>query len=36
MLTSPAYDIGATEEELRAQWAEKFRAIQPVGKFAFE
>lgn len=28
-LSSPAYDIGATEEELRSHWKEYFLSIQP-------
>jgi predicted pyridoxine 5'-phosphate oxidase superfamily flavin-nucleotide-binding protein len=29
-LSSPAYDYGATEAELRAQWAEHFETIGPT------
>ena len=29
-LTSPAYDYGATEAELRAQWAQHFESIRPA------
>ncbi len=32
-VTSPAYDLGQTEEELRAQWTENFRRMQPGGEF---
>ncbi len=35
-LTTPAYDIGATEEDLRAHWARHFRSIQPGGRFPDE
>lgn len=28
-LSTPAYDIGATEKELRAHWQDHFKAIQP-------
>jgi hypothetical protein len=35
-LTSPAYDVGATEDELRAHYAKHFRALQPGGRFADE
>lgn len=28
-LTTPAYDVGATEAELRSSWLEHFQAIQP-------
>jgi predicted pyridoxine 5'-phosphate oxidase superfamily flavin-nucleotide-binding protein len=35
-LTSPAYDAGSTEAELRALWTERFRAIQPGGRFLGE
>lgn len=30
-LSTPAYDIGATEEELRAQWQDHFMSIKPQG-----
>ena len=33
-LSSPAYDDGTTEEELRRLWTERFRALQPGGRFA--
>ena len=33
-LSSPAYDDGATEEELRRLWTGRFRALQPGGHFA--
>jgi len=29
-LSSPAYDYGATEGELRSQWAQHFEAIRPA------
>jgi len=32
-LSSPAYDDGATEEELRRLWTGRFRAFQPDGRF---
>ena len=32
-LTSPAYDDGRTEAELRRAWTERFRTLQPGGKF---
>jgi len=32
-LSSPAYDDGATEEELRRLWTGRFRALQPDGRF---
>lgn len=32
-LTSPAYDLGATEAELRQSWTRKFRDLQPNGVF---
>jgi len=35
-LTSPAYDIGASEAELRALWAKNFMALQPGGRFPSE
>ncbi|MFZ4809262.1 MAG: pyridoxamine 5'-phosphate oxidase family protein, partial [Hyphomicrobiaceae bacterium] len=35
-LTTPAYDIGSTEEDLRAHWARHFRSIQPGGRFLDE
>lgn len=34
LLSSPAYDMGVTEETLRAQWTANFRAMQPGGRFA--
>ena len=30
-LTTPAYDVGATEAELRAHWRAYFESIQPKG-----
>jgi hypothetical protein len=30
-LTTPAYDVGATEPELRAHWMAYFQSIQPKG-----
>lgn len=33
-LSSPAYDDGATEEELRRAWTARFRELQPNGRFA--
>lgn len=32
-ITSPAYDMGASEADLRAQWTENFERIQPGGRF---
>ena len=32
-ITSPAYDMGASEAELRAQWTDNFARIQPGGRF---
>ncbi len=32
-LSSPAYDDGASEGELRRTWTERFRALQPGGRF---
>ena len=32
-LTSPAYDDGASEDELRRAWAGRFRALQPGRRF---
>lgn len=32
-LSSPAYDDGASEDELRRTWTERFRALQPAGRF---
>ena len=32
-LTSPAYDDGRTETELRRAWTAHFRALQPGGRF---
>ena len=32
-VTSPAYDDGTTEEELRIAWTAHFRSIQPSGRF---
>ena len=32
-LSSPAYDGGATEAEVRQGWTERFRALQPGGRF---
>jgi predicted pyridoxine 5'-phosphate oxidase superfamily flavin-nucleotide-binding protein len=32
-LISPAYDTGATETELRRNWAAHFRSLQPGGRF---
>ncbi len=32
-ITSPAYDMGASEADLRAQWTESFERIQPGGRF---
>ncbi len=32
-LTSPVYDDGATEDDLRRSWTERFRAQQPNGEF---
>ena len=32
-LTSPAYDDGKTETELRRQWTARFRALQPGERF---
>lgn len=32
-LSSPAYDNGTSEEELRRAWTERFRALQPDGRF---
>lgn len=33
-LSSPAYDDGATEDELRRSWTGHFRALQPGGRFS--
>jgi hypothetical protein len=30
-LTTPAYDVGATEAELRAHWRAYFESLQPKG-----
>jgi len=35
-LTTPAYDVGATESELRAHWTRHFRSLQPNGRFIDE
>jgi predicted pyridoxine 5'-phosphate oxidase superfamily flavin-nucleotide-binding protein len=35
-LTSPAYDDGATEADLRRLWTEHFRALQPGGRYTSE
>ncbi len=35
-LSSPAYDYGATEAELRAQWGQHFEAIRPPAGGAAE
>ena len=32
-LTTPAYDIGSSEAELRAQWTRHFRQLQPHARF---
>jgi predicted pyridoxine 5'-phosphate oxidase superfamily flavin-nucleotide-binding protein len=32
-LTSPAYDDGKTESELRRMWTARFRMLQPTGQF---
>jgi uncharacterized protein len=32
-LTSPSYDDGRTEAELRKSWTARFRKLQPGGKF---
>lgn len=32
-LSSPAYDGGATEDEVRQSWTERFRVLQPGGRF---
>jgi len=32
-LTSPAYDDGRTEAELRKSWTARFRKLQPGGRF---
>ncbi|MES1148805.1 MAG: pyridoxamine 5'-phosphate oxidase family protein [Bradyrhizobium guangdongense] len=32
-LTSPAYDDGASEPELRRAWTARFRLLQPSGRF---
>jgi predicted pyridoxine 5'-phosphate oxidase superfamily flavin-nucleotide-binding protein len=32
-LTSPSYDDGRTEDELRRAWTQRFRKLQPGGKF---
>src|SRR6476469_920945 len=32
-IISPAYDLGATEEELRRQWTARFRKLQPKERF---
>lgn len=33
VLSSPAYDTGSTEDELRAHWTDHFRKLQPSGTF---
>lgn len=35
-LRTPAYDVGATEAELRTHWARHFRSIQPGGRYGDE
>jgi uncharacterized protein len=35
-LTTPAYDVGSTEAELRAHWTRHFRSLQPGGSFVDE
>lgn len=35
-LTSPAYDLGASEDELRRVWTNNFRVMQPGGCFVNE
>lgn len=32
-LSSPAYDDGASEDGVRRVWTERFRALQPEGRF---
>jgi uncharacterized protein len=32
-ITTPPYDTGTTEDELRAYWTQHFRSIQPNGDF---
>ena len=32
-LSSPAYDDGSSEDELRQTWTDRFRALQPGGRF---
>jgi len=32
-LTSPAYDMGTSEADLRRQWTDNFRRMQPGGRF---
>jgi predicted pyridoxine 5'-phosphate oxidase superfamily flavin-nucleotide-binding protein len=32
-LASPAYDDDASEDELRRAWTNRFRALQPAGRF---
>ena len=32
-LSSPAYDDGASEDGLRRAWTDRFRALQPEGRF---
>ncbi len=32
-ISSPAYDDGASGEELRRAWTDRFRALQPDGRF---
>jgi hypothetical protein len=32
-LTSPAYDEGKTEAELRRAWTTRFRVLQPFERF---
>ena len=32
-LSSPAYDDGTSEDELRRAWTDRFRALQPKGRF---
>ncbi len=32
-LSSPAYDDGASEDELRRAWTDRFRVLQPGGRF---
>jgi predicted pyridoxine 5'-phosphate oxidase superfamily flavin-nucleotide-binding protein len=35
-LSTPAYDVGSTEDELRTHWTRHFRALQPGGRFIDE